>query len=135
MNKRRLKPSGEFARSQCPIAVTLDTLGDKWSLIVVRDMFGGKRKFSEFLESPEGIKRNILAERLKRLEGAGIIRRVRYQERPDRFEYRLTKAGACLLPIIQAIARWAKDHVPGVWTPPTEFYSWRPEQFYEDSNG
>lgn len=115
--------------------MTLDTLGDKWSLIVVRDMFGGKRKFSEFLESPEGIKRNILAERLKRLEGAGIIRRVRYQERPDRFEYRLTKAGACLLPIIQAIARWAKDYVPGVWTPPTEFYSWRPEQFYEDSNG
>src|SRR5262249_55164417 len=64
----------DFARSACPITVALDTLGDKWSLILLRDMFAGKRRFSEFLASPEGIKRNILTERLQRLERAGLIR-------------------------------------------------------------
>lgn len=125
---------GSFPRSRCPIAVTLDTLGDKWSLVIVRDLFAGKRKFSEFLESPEGIKRNILAERLKRLEAAGIVRRVRYQTRPDRFEYRLTKAGADLLPILQQVARWAKAHVAGVWTPSEAFFARRPEDYYDDQS-
>jgi len=78
MSKAPARPA-DFARSSCPVAVALDTIGDKWSLVVLRDMFIGKRKFSEFLASPEGIKRNILAERLKRLEAAGMIRRVRYQ--------------------------------------------------------
>src|SRR5215813_7774949 len=64
-------PKADFARSGCPVAVALDTLGDKWSLVLLRDMFAGKRRFSEFLASPEGIKRNILTERLQRLERAG----------------------------------------------------------------
>jgi DNA-binding HxlR family transcriptional regulator len=121
--------AADFARSACPVAVALDTLGNKWSLVLLRDMFAGKRRFSEFLASPEGIKRNILTERLQRLERAGLIRRVRYQERPQRFDYRLTKAGANLLPVLQAIARWAQDNVPGVWTPPDEFFAWRPDRF------
>jgi len=121
--------AADFARSACPLAVALDTLGDKWSLVLLRDMFAGKRKFSEFLASPEGIKRNILTERLQRLERAGLIRRVRYQERPLRFDYRLTRAGADLLPVLQAIVRWAQDNVPGVWRPPAEFFNWRPEKF------
>lgn len=124
----------DFPRSPCPIAATLDTLGDKWSLVVIRDLFAGKRRFSEFLASPEGIKRNILAERLKRLEAAGLIARRRYQERPERFEYGLTKAGADLLPVLQAIARWAKTHIAGVWTPSDAFFARRPEDHYPTLN-
>lgn len=124
----------EFPRSPCPIATTLDTLGDRWSLVVIRDMLGGKRKFSEFLASPEGIKRNILAERLKRLEGAGLVARRRYQENPERFEYSLTESGADLLPVLQAIARWAKRHIPGVWTPSEAFLARRAEEFHPASN-
>lgn len=125
-------PDRPFPRSRCPIAVTLDTLGDKWSLVILRDLFSGKRRFSDFLQSPEGIKRNILAERLKRLESAGIVRRVRYQERPERFEYRLTRKGAELLGVLQAMSRWARDHVDGVSSPSEAFLSWRSEQFVDD---
>ena len=127
---RKPVPKSKFDRSRCPVAVTLDTLGDKWSLLVIRDLFFGKRKFSEFLASPEGIKRNILTERLRRLERAGVVARVRYQRRPDRYEYRLTRKGADLLPVLQAIVGWARANVPGVWTPPDEVSTARPEQFY-----
>lgn len=131
---RRSKPKpNTFRRSRCPIAVTLDTVGDTWSLIILRDMFAGKRRFSEFLESPEGIKRNILTERLKRLERAGIILRMPYQQRPERFEYRLTRSGTELLPVLQAIARWAANNVEGVWTPSAEFFSWKPERFQAET--
>jgi DNA-binding HxlR family transcriptional regulator len=108
----------------------LDTLGDKWSLVVIRDMLAGKQRFSEFLASPEGIQRNILAERLKRLENAGLIGRRPYQDKPERFEYCLTARGADLLPILQAMARWAKRHVPGVWMPSEGFFARMPEEFY-----
>ena len=126
------KPASKpkFNRSSCPVAVTLDTLGDRWSLVVIRDLFFGKRKFSEFVASPEGIKRNILTERLRRLERAGVVARVRYQRRPDRYEYRLTRKGANLLPVLQAIVGWARANIPGVWTPPDEVFTARPEQFY-----
>ena len=60
-------------RSRCPVACTLDVLGDRWSLLVVRDLVRGKRRYAEFLESPEGIPTNILADRLKRLASSGII--------------------------------------------------------------
>lgn len=118
-------------RSQCPVTVALDTLGDKWSLVVLRDMFIGKKRFSEFLESPEGIQRNILTNRLKRLEKSGIIKRTRYQRRPDRYDYHLTRAGADLLPVLQAFVRWSMDHVSGVWSPKEDFFQRRPSEFYE----
>lgn len=95
----------------------------------MRDIFAGKRRFSEFLESSEGIKRNILAERLKRLESAGIIHRIPYQQRPERYEYHLTRSGTELLPVLQEIARWAANNIKGVWTPSAEFFLWTPKQF------
>ena len=61
-------------RSRCPVACTLDVLGDRWSLLVVRDVMRGKRRYAEFLDSPEGIPTNILADRLKRLVAKGVIR-------------------------------------------------------------
>lgn len=127
---RKSAPKSKFHRSRCPVAVTLDTLGDKWSLVVIRDLFFGKRKFSEFIASPEGIKRNILTERLRRLERAGVVERVRYQRRPDRYEYRLTRKGADLLPVLQAIVDWALANVSGVWIPPDDMRAARPERFY-----
>ncbi len=113
-------------RSQCPIAATLDFIGDKWSLIVVRDMVVKKHKYREFLESPEGIPTNILAARLKSLEEKGIIRKRPYQTKPLRYEYMLTQRGADLLPVLQQLAAWGYKHIPGRWQPPAWFFAARP---------
>ncbi len=108
-------------RSGCPIAATLDLVGDRWSLVVIRDMFTGKSRFGEFLESPEGITTNILADRLKRMERAGLIAKQPYQERPVRHAYALTPRGETLLPVLQAMCRWANREMPETWVPPDSF--------------
>ncbi len=108
-------------RSGCPIATTLDLVGDKWSLVVVRDMLNGKKRFGEFIESPEGIPTNILANRLKRMEETGVLSKKPYQERPTRFAYALTERGESLLPILQAMCRWGNAQFPDTWTPPESF--------------
>lgn len=101
-------------RSDCPIASSLDIVGDKWTLLVVRDlMFRGKRLYGELAESPEGIPSNILAERLKRLEAAGLIEKSPYQQNPVRYEYTLTAKGADLLPVLVELMRWGNRHIPG----------------------
>ena len=100
-------------RSVCPITNTLDVLGDKWTLLVIRDMFLGKKTYGEFLASPEGIPTNILADRLKRLEQHGIIDRTPYQQSPVRYAYRLTSKGQQLSPVINAIIEWGLDNIPG----------------------
>lgn len=109
------------ARSGCPIASTLDLVGDRWSLVIVRDMLTGKRRFAEFLASPERITTNILADRLAMLETAGLVAKMPYQMRPTRYDYALTEAGTGLLPVLQQICRWANRHIPGTWTPPAGF--------------
>jgi len=102
-------------RSPCPIAGALDLLGDRWTLLVMRDLlFYGKHRFAEFLTSPEGISTNILAERLERLERCGLVERRRYLERPPREEYHLTVRGRDLLPVLRELIRWGKRHVAGV---------------------
>jgi len=108
-------------RSGCPIAATLDLVGDKWSLIVIRDMFTGKNRFGEFLKSPEGITTNILADRLKRMERAGLVAKQPYQERPVRHAYALTPRGETLLPVLQAMCHWANTEMPDTWVPPASF--------------
>jgi DNA-binding HxlR family transcriptional regulator len=114
-------------RSDCPIASSLDVLGDKWTLVIIRDMAFGKSRFSDFVGSSEGIKRNILTDRLKRMEAGGLIRKVLYQSRPDRYEYRLTRMGADLLPAIQHLAVWGRKYLPHVYAPPAELLAWTPE--------
>ena len=104
-------------RSVCPVANTLDVLGDKWTLLVVRDMLLlGKRRFGELLQADEGIPTNILAERLRRLEEDGILRRRAYRQHPARDEYVLTKKGADLFPLLREIVRWANRYLPGTAT-------------------
>ena len=83
----------KFERSSCPITNVLDLLGDKWTLLVIRDLVLGKRRYQEFLASPELIASNILTERLNRLLDAGLISRQTYQQNPLRYQYLLTKKG------------------------------------------
>jgi DNA-binding HxlR family transcriptional regulator len=105
-----------FTRSACAIANSLDIVGDKWSLLVVRDLLHGKRTYGELVSSPERIPTNILAERLKRLEGAGIVVSTPYQERPLRYAYTLTPKGSALGEVLLAFVRWGKQHIPGTVT-------------------
>jgi DNA-binding HxlR family transcriptional regulator len=97
----------------CPVACSLDLVGDRWTLLVIRDLFSGKRRYGEFLASAERIPTNILAERLKRLESAGLVASTRYSEHPPRFEYHLTNSGRTLLPILDALASWGETQFPG----------------------
>ncbi|HEX3247274.1 MAG TPA: helix-turn-helix domain-containing protein [Chloroflexota bacterium] len=100
-------------RSTCPVACTLDLIGDRWTLLVVRDLSRNRRRFGELLDSPEHIPTNILADRLKRLERAGVIRSSRYSEHPPRYEYSLTEKGLELGKAITALADWGLKHYPG----------------------
>ena len=102
-----------FVRSACAIANSLDIMGDKWSLLVVRDLLLGKRTYGELVNSPERIPTNILAERLNRLEGAGIIVSTPYQQRPVRYAYTLTPKGNALGDVLLALVGWGKQHIPG----------------------
>ncbi len=97
-------------RSTCPIACTLDILGDKWTMLIVRDLFRGAGKYSDFLASPEKITTNILADRLKRLEAEGLISKKAYQKNPVRYEYSLTEMGRSLSPLMKAMVEWATKY-------------------------
>ncbi|GKS68279.1 transcriptional regulator, HxlR family [Nitrosomonas sp. PY1] len=101
-----------FERSCCPVACALDLLGDKWTLLIIRDLLRGKKRYQEFLESPERIATNILADRLKRIESAGLVIHQAYQQKPVRYEYALTKKGEDLTPILQALVKWGRAYYP-----------------------
>lgn len=107
------KKAKSFSRSPCAIANTLEVIGDKWSLLLIRDLFAGKTTYKEFSESFEAIPTNILAERLKRLTDHGIIEKKPYQERPVRYAYTLTKKGKELGPVLLAMKDWGLKHIPG----------------------
>lgn len=113
-------------RSGCPIATTLDLIGDRWTLVILRDLFGGKKRFSEFLTSPENIATNVLTNRLALMEEAGLVTKRAYQQRPRRFEYTLTPMGEGLLPVLQEMCRWANRHLPETWKPPDSFMRRKP---------
>jgi DNA-binding HxlR family transcriptional regulator len=102
-----------FKRSCCPITNALDILGDKWTLLVVRDLVLGKRRYQEFMSSPENIASNILADRLKQLEASGLVTRRAYQDNPARYEYVLTKKGKGLRPVLETLIVWGQKHFPG----------------------
>ena len=103
----------KFERSACPITNVLDILGDKWTLLVIRDLVLGKRRYQEFMSSPERMASNILADRLKRLKAGGLVTRRTYQGNPARYEYLLTKKGKGLEPVLEAIIVWGQKHYPG----------------------
>jgi DNA-binding HxlR family transcriptional regulator len=91
----------------CSVAQTLEIIGERWTLLIIRDAFLGLTKFAEFHESL-GIARNILADRLRRLVDEGIFERIPYAGRPPRYEYVLTEKGRDLYPIFLAMMRWGE---------------------------
>jgi DNA-binding HxlR family transcriptional regulator len=90
----------------CPVARSLDVIGDRWTLLVLRDLILGRGKFKDLLESLQGISPNLLAQRLKLLEEQGIVERVFYSDHPPRAEYCLTDKGNELIPVLRAMAEW-----------------------------
>lgn len=90
----------------CPVARTLDILGDRWTLLIVRDLFRGRTRFAEFQASLQGIPTNLLGDRLKQLEEHGIVGRRFYSEHPPRAEYVLTEKGRALDPVLGALSEW-----------------------------
>jgi DNA-binding HxlR family transcriptional regulator len=105
-------------RSPCPIACTLDLLGDRWTLLVIRDMmFLGKQRYEEFLASPEGISTNILADRLKLLEESGLVEKQPYSNHSRRMNYYLTEKGQSLRPVLKTIIVWGLKQIPETETP------------------
>jgi DNA-binding HxlR family transcriptional regulator len=100
-------------RSACPLACTLDLIGDRWTLLVVRDLACGKRSFNDIARSPERIATNILADRLGRLVAAGLVERRASAETPGRETYHLTERGKSLGPVLAAIAEWGLKNVKG----------------------
>ncbi len=100
-------------RSGCPAACALDVAGDKWTLLVVRDLLRGRTTYGELAACAEGIPTNILADRLRRMEQAGLIEARPYQERPLRHAYTLTEKGGDLSKVLAAMARWGKRHIAG----------------------
>lgn len=101
----------ESLDSDAAIVRTLEVLGDRWSILIVRAGLRGLRRFEEF-RSDLGIARPILTARLRRLVDHGIMEKVPYQDHPTRYEYRLTDAGVALSPVLVALMRWAECHVP-----------------------
>jgi DNA-binding HxlR family transcriptional regulator len=103
----------ENYRSLCPVNLSLETFGDKWSLIIIRDiMFEGKRSFRELLQSAEKMATNILAGRLEKLEKEGIINKADDPEHKQKHIYSLTAKGIDLLPIMVEIGAWSIKHKP-----------------------
>ena len=95
----------------CPIARTLDVIGDRWTLIIIRDLFLGRNRFNEFRQSKPRISPKLLSERLKRLEEQGLVERALLDGYPPRAEYRLTPKGRSLFPVLFAIGTWGFEHL------------------------
>jgi DNA-binding HxlR family transcriptional regulator len=101
----------------CSVAGTLDIVGERWTLLVLREAFLGVRRFEE-MQRHLGIARNILAARLQTLVGHGILERRRYSERPARYEYHLTQKGLDLYPALVSLMQWGDRYVAGKSGPP-----------------
>ena len=113
IGRRRHAGAAHPRRSSCAVACTLDLVGDRWSLLLIRDLLGGRKRFGDLLAAPEAIPTNILAERLGRLEEHSLIRRIPYNDHPPRFEYELTARGRELGRPVAAIAEWGLRHIAG----------------------
>lgn len=107
----------DLSEQNCSMARSLAILGDRWTLMILRDAFLKVRRFDDFQKSL-GIARRVLTERLQKLVDAGVLVRVSYQESPERFEYRLTDMGLDLYPVVLSIVHWGDKHFAGEEGPP-----------------
>ena len=106
-----------YEDQNCSIARSLEVLGDRWTILVMREAFMRVRRFEDFQRNL-GVARNVLTDRLGRLVEEGILERVPYQDRPARFEYRLTEKGIDLWPMMMALLQWGDRHYPAEAGPP-----------------
>jgi len=105
-------------RSTCPISFSLDVLGDKWTLLILRDMvFAGKSTYGEFLQSPEKMATNILADRLATLDAQGFVTKQVAADKKSKFTYRLTEKGLDLIPLLLEIIQWGTKYSPAESSP------------------
>jgi DNA-binding HxlR family transcriptional regulator len=107
--------AGEILRSPCPVACVLDICGDRWTLLVIRDLMFGRSRFKDFTASPEGIPTNILSDRLARLLRHGLAEQVPAEDGSMRLGYRLTEKGSSLRPVLEAMRDWGLK-----WEPATQ---------------
>lgn len=107
----------DLRRQHCSLARAVSVIGDRWTLLVLRECFLRVRRFEAF-QASLGITRHVLADRLRKLVRAGVLRKVAYQSRPRRYEYRLTDKGFDLFPIVLAIVHWGDRHLAGRRGPP-----------------
>ena len=103
----------ELPGRPCPIAASLEVVGERWALLVVRELWMGSHRFGEIVRGT-GAPRDRIAARLKVLEEAGVVARVAYQDAPERFDYHLTESGQALVPVLKALLSWGREYaVPG----------------------
>jgi DNA-binding HxlR family transcriptional regulator len=107
----------DYKNQVCSVAGALEVIGERWSLLIVRDILLGVRRFDD-LQADLGIARNVLQARLTRLIDEGVLEKRMYQERPKRFEYRLTEKGLDLWPTIVALLQWGDKHAASPAGPP-----------------
>ena len=109
-----VEPQRRGYNHACLIAQTLDILGDRWTLLILRDLMAGLHRYNDILENCAGMSPNVLSDRLKRLEADGLVIRNYYKELPPRVEYTLTDMGWSVRPILQSLLEWGRNHVGGV---------------------
>jgi DNA-binding HxlR family transcriptional regulator len=107
-----------YADQVCSIAGTLELIGERWTVLILRDVFLGVRRF-DAIQGDLGVARNVLRDRLALLVQEGILEKRPYQQRPERFDYHLTDKGLDLWPVLHAIMSWGDKHVAGPAGPPT----------------
>ncbi len=108
-------PAGKIKgrRSPCPVACLLDIVGDRWTMLLIRDLFLGGTRFKEFSNSPERIPTNILSDRLERLLSHNMIQQISIPDSPKRTAYQLTEKGTALRPILESMRDWGLKWEPG----------------------
>ncbi|WP_353340288.1 helix-turn-helix domain-containing protein [Pelagimonas sp. KU-00592-HH] len=107
----------DLSEEACPVARALSVIGDRWTLLVLRNILLGMRRF-DMIQADLGITRHVLADRLKKLEAADLVERRPYQERPTRYEYRPTAAAKDFVPVMQVLISWANAYIPSDKPPP-----------------
>jgi DNA-binding HxlR family transcriptional regulator len=107
----------------CPIAAALDLVGERWALLIVRELALGNSHFQDIVRGT-GAPRDRVAARLKALDEAGVIRRVPYQAAPPRFDYQLTESGRAVIPVLDALLAWGLDHAVDPNDPDRDRYRW-----------
>jgi DNA-binding HxlR family transcriptional regulator len=111
----------EIDQQDCSVAQALSVVGDRWTMLILKEAFMRVRRFEDFLDHT-GVPRPVLAERLKVLVDNGVLERRRYSERPDRFEYRRTEKGRDLWPVLISLLRWGDKWMTGKEGPPVEVH-------------